>query len=131
MPARILAAADSFEAMTHDRPYRSALSPDEARNQLTADVRDGKLDGDAVAAVLAAAGQGRGRASDLRPAGLSDREVEVLRLVAGGYSNPQIAERLHVSRRTAEHHVQHIYAKIGVSTRPGAALFALQQDLLG
>jgi DNA-binding NarL/FixJ family response regulator len=117
--------------MTHDRPYRRALSPEEARDQLRADARAGKFDGDAVAAVLEGAGQGRTRASDLRPAGLSDREVEVLRLVAAGYSNPEIARLLHVSRRTAEHHVQHIYAKIGVATRPGAALFALQHDLLG
>jgi HD-GYP domain-containing protein (c-di-GMP phosphodiesterase class II)/predicted DNA-binding protein (UPF0251 family) len=131
MPARILAAADAFEAMTHDRPYRRALSPEEARDQLRADARAGKFDGDAVAAVLEGAGQGRTRASDLRPAGLSDREVEVLRLVAAGHSNPEIARLLHVSRRTAEHHVQHIYAKIGVATRPGAALFALQHDLLG
>ena len=68
-------------------------------------------------------------AADLRPGGLR-REVEVLALIGEGCSNPQIAERLYISRRTAEHHVQNVYAKIGVSTRPGAALFALQHDLL-
>jgi DNA-binding NarL/FixJ family response regulator len=64
------------------------------------------------------------------PEGLSDREVEVLRLVARGLSNREVAEELVVSRRTAEHHVQHIYAKIGVSTRAAAALFAVEQGLL-
>jgi DNA-binding NarL/FixJ family response regulator len=64
------------------------------------------------------------------PEGLSDREVEVLRLVARGLSNREVAEELVVSRRTAEHHVQHIYAKIGVSTRAAAALFAMEHGLL-
>ena len=82
-------------------------------------------------AVLDAAGQPHPAArGDLRPAGLSQREVEVLRLVAEGCSNPEIGRRLNISRRTAEHHVQHIYTKLGVSTRAGAALFALEHDLL-
>ena len=54
----------------------------------------------------------------------------MLRLVAEGCSNPEIAKRLYISRRTAEHHVQHIYTKIGVSSRAAAALFALEHDLL-
>jgi DNA-binding NarL/FixJ family response regulator len=56
--------------------------------------------------------------------------VEVLRLVAAGLSNPKIAERLVISRRTAERHVQDVYARIGVSSRAGAALFAMEHDLL-
>jgi HD-GYP domain-containing protein (c-di-GMP phosphodiesterase class II) len=131
MPARILAASDAFVAMTHDRPYRAAMEPQEAADELTAEARAGKLDPDAVAAVLHAAGQQRsGRGAKTRPAGLSEREVEVLRLVAQGCSNRDISERLSISSRTAEHHVQHIYTKIGLSTRPGAALFALQHELL-
>ena len=63
--------------------------------------------------------------------GLSDREVQVLGLVARGYSNAEIASRLVISRRTAEHHVQHIYTKIGVSSRAAAALFAVEHHLLG
>jgi DNA-binding NarL/FixJ family response regulator len=66
-----------------------------------------------------------------RPAGLTEREIEVLRLVAAGLSNREIAERLVVSRRTAEHHVQHIYDKIGVSSRAAAALFAMEHALIG
>ncbi|MGH8894305.1 MAG: response regulator transcription factor, partial [Actinomycetes bacterium] len=62
---------------------------------------------------------------------LSDREVEVLALVAHGYSNAEIAARLVISRRTAEHHVEHIYTKIGVSSRAAATLFAVEHHLLG
>ena len=64
-------------------------------------------------------------------AGLSDREIEVLRLVARGHSNRQMAARLAVSERTVHHHIEHIYQKIGVSTRAAATLFAMQQRLLG
>jgi HD-GYP domain-containing protein (c-di-GMP phosphodiesterase class II) len=128
---RILAAADAFHAMTQDRPHRSALLPEEAAAELQTEVRAGRLDGDAAAAVLEAAGAGRPRRRDnLRPGGLSEREVEVARLVAAGYSNPEIAKRLVISRRTAEHHVQHIYAKVGVSSRAGLALFAHEHHLI-
>lgn len=64
-----------------------------------------------------------------RPAGLTEREIDVLRLLARGSSNADIARELVVSRRTAEHHVQHIYGKLGVSTRAAAALFAMQHGL--
>jgi DNA-binding NarL/FixJ family response regulator len=56
--------------------------------------------------------------------------VEVARLVAAGCSNPEIAARLVISRRTAEHHVQHIYAKVGVSSRAALALFAHEHGLI-
>lgn len=129
MAARVLAAADTFAAMTADRPHRPALRPEQAATTLTQAVDRGAYDGEAVAAVLAAAGHAPSRRA-ARPAGLSSREVEVLRLVARGLTNRQVAARLHISRRTAEHHIQHIYAKIGVSTRAGAALFGLEQGLL-
>ena len=80
--------------------------------------------------MLAAAGHGAVVARQALPAGLSAREVEVLGLVAEGCSNAQIAQRLVISRRTAEHHVQHIYTKIGVSSRAAAALFAMEHRLL-
>ena len=81
-------------------------------------------------AVLQAAGGRPSRSRSLWPAGLSDREVEVLRLVARGLSNRQIAGTLVISPRTAEHHVQHVYTKIGVSTRAAAAMFAMEHGLL-
>jgi DNA-binding CsgD family transcriptional regulator len=128
---RILAAADAFQAMTQPRPHRDALTADHAQGELTTASRAGKFDPDAVVAVLEAAGQQRpGLRSNLRPAGLTEREVEVLRLVAEGCSNRELARRLFISPRTADHHVQHIYTKIGVSSRAAAALFALEHDLL-
>jgi HD-GYP domain-containing protein (c-di-GMP phosphodiesterase class II)/DNA-binding CsgD family transcriptional regulator len=130
MPARVLAAADAYQAMTQPRAHRAALAPEAAATELEADARSGRLDADAVATVLAEAGAGPRPRARLRPAGLTERQVEVLRLVARGLSNPQIAERLVVSRRTAEHHVQDVYAKIGVSSRAAAALFAMEHDLL-
>jgi HD-GYP domain-containing protein (c-di-GMP phosphodiesterase class II) len=128
--ARVVSAADAFHAMTQERPHRAALSAEQAGEELHREVRGGRLDRDAVSAVLEAAGDRRVRRRDnLRPAGLSEREIEVLRLVAAGCSNPEIARRLVISRRTAEHHVQHIYAKVGVASRAALALFAHEHDL--
>jgi HD-GYP domain-containing protein (c-di-GMP phosphodiesterase class II) len=126
----VLAAADAFQAMTQPRPHRKALDGERAAGELRAAARAGRLDPDAAKAVIEAAGQRTGRPRDLHPAGLTDREIEVLRLMARACANREIAEQLHISRRTAEHHVQHVYAKIGVSSRSAAALFALEHDLL-
>jgi HD-GYP domain-containing protein (c-di-GMP phosphodiesterase class II) len=130
MTARVLAAADAYHAMTEERPHRAALGADAAAEELVAETKRGGLDPDAARAVLDAAGQTRARVQRARPAGLTDREIEVLRLVAVGCSNREIGRRLFVSPRTAEHHVQSIYTKIGASTRAAAALFALEHDLL-
>ena len=129
-PARVLAAADAYRAMREWRPHRPALSVEQAEAELLADARAGRLDPDAVAAVLAAAGRPASPVRRELPAGLTEREVEVVALVARGHSNPQIAERLVISRRTAEQHVQNVYAKIGVSSRAAAALFAMEHGLL-
>lgn len=128
--ARLLAAADAYQAMTEPRAYRPALSPGEATEQLRAEVRAGRLDRAAVAAVLSAAGQQAGPLAGAWPAGLSDREVDVLRLIIRGLPNRAVAQQLNISAKTVGHHVEHIYAKIGVSTRAGAALFAMEHDLL-
>jgi len=129
--ARLLAAADVHDALTHDRPHRSALSPAHARAQLGELVRTRRLDGRAVDAVLEAAGAAPLALPGAYPAGLSEREVEVLRLVAQGRTSREIAAALVISEKTAGHHVEHIYAKTGVSTRVGAALFAMEHDLAG
>lgn len=128
--ARILAAADTFQTATQDRPHRAARSPEQAAEHLTAEAVAGRLDADCVAAIVAAAGQEQLRVRREWPSGLSDREIDVLRLLARGMSNRQIADRLVISSRTAEHHVQHIYTKIGHSTRAAATLFAMEHDLL-
>jgi DNA-binding CsgD family transcriptional regulator len=128
--ARLLGAADAFQAMTQPRPHRPALGADEAAAVLAEQGREGLFDPECVGAVLEAAGRSRPSARGVWPSGLSDREVEVLRLVAAGSSNREVAEALVISHRTAEHHVQHIYGKIGVSTRAAAAMFAMQHGLL-
>jgi HD-GYP domain-containing protein (c-di-GMP phosphodiesterase class II) len=126
--ARVLAAADAYHAMGEDRPHRPALAPEAAARELRDDVAAGKIDRDACAAVLDAAGVA---AAPLpRPCGLTDREVEVIRLVARGASNKQIGAVLGISAKTVQHHVAHVYAKIGVSSRAGAALFATEHGLL-
>jgi HD-GYP domain-containing protein (c-di-GMP phosphodiesterase class II) len=129
MTTRVVAVADAWISMQQPRPHRPALDPDRASAELRAGAQGGKLDPEAVEAVLAAAGRSTPARRPQR-AGLTHREIEVLRLVASGCSNPEIAKRLYISRRTAEHHVQRIYTKIGVSTRPGATMFALEHDLL-
>ena len=128
--ARLLAAADVYQALTQDRPHRPARSPEEAAQVLTSEATAGRLDPECVRAVVEAAGQRVPGARTSWPAGLSDREVDVIRLVARGLTNRGIAERLVISSRTAEHHVQHIYAKIGASTRAAAAMFAMEHGLL-
>ncbi len=128
--ARILAAADVYHALTERRPHRPSHSPDFAAEHLQAEVRDGRLDSEAVSAVLAVAGHNVVPLSRSWPKGLSSREVEVLRLVARGLTNREMSELLSISHKTVGHHIQHIYDKIGVSTRAAATHFAMHHDLL-
>jgi HD-GYP domain-containing protein (c-di-GMP phosphodiesterase class II) len=128
--ARILAAADVYHAMTEPRPYREAMRPGAAAEALRAEIRAGRIDADAANAVLTAAGHRTRPARREWAGGLSEREVEVLRLVARGMSNRQMARELFIAEKTVGHHIQHIYDKIGVSTRAAATLFAMQHDLL-
>jgi HD-GYP domain-containing protein (c-di-GMP phosphodiesterase class II) len=127
---RVLAAADALQAMTQSRPHRNALTVDEAVEQIQNDAREGRLDPDAVVAVADAAGHSLEKKASLRPGGLSDREIEVLKLMTQGLSNREMGRRLYISPRTAEHHVQHIYTKIGVSSRAAAAMFAMEHGLV-
>jgi DNA-binding CsgD family transcriptional regulator len=129
--ARVLAAADVYHALTERRAHRPAHSADAAAAQLQAEARAGRLDSDAVNAVLSAAGHGVSQVRREWPAGLSDREMDVLRLLARGFANREMATRLSIAEKTVGHHIQHIYNKIGVSTRAAATLFVLQHDLLG
>lgn len=129
VPARVLGAADVYQAMREPRPHRPALAPSSAATELRAEVRAGRLDGSAVEAVLAAAGH-RVRRRTEGPAGLTPREVEVLRLAARGLSTSQIADRLVVSAKTAGKHIEHIYSKIDASNRAAASLFAVRHGLL-
>jgi HD-GYP domain-containing protein (c-di-GMP phosphodiesterase class II) len=127
--ARLLAAADTYQAMREPRPHRPARSSEGAATELRADVKAGRHDGDAVEAVLGAAGHRVPRRRE-GPAGLTQREVEVLRLLARGLSNKEIAEGLTISPKTVANHAEHIYAKINASTRTAAGLYAMQHGLL-
>jgi DNA-binding NarL/FixJ family response regulator len=106
------------------------LTPERAAEELRREAGEGRFDREAVAAVLAAAGHGAAPVRGARPAGLSDREVEVLRVLARGKTNKEIAAALDISVKTAGNHVQHIFEKIGVTTRAAATMFAMQNDLL-
>jgi DNA-binding CsgD family transcriptional regulator len=128
--ARVLAVADVYQTKIEPRPHREALMPEEALEEIRGQAVRGQLDSDAVSAVLAAAGHQPESRKGEWPGGLSAREVDVLRLAVRGLSNRQMADALFVSPKTVGHHVQHIYDKIGVSTRVGATLFALQHGLL-
>jgi HD-GYP domain-containing protein (c-di-GMP phosphodiesterase class II) len=125
--ARLLAAADAYHAMTEPRPHRGPMPPSAAAEALGREADTGRLDADAVSAVLVAAGQRVPRFA--RPAGLTEREAEVVGLLARGLQTKQIARALGISAKTADRHVQNAYGKIGVSTRAAAALFAMQHGL--
>jgi DNA-binding CsgD family transcriptional regulator len=127
LAARLLAAADCYRAMREPRAHRPALSAPAAASQLRDEAGQGRLAVGAVTAVLAAAGQPDGPVP--RPAGLSQRECEVLALLARGMATKQIARRLQISPKTCDHHIQSVYAKAGVSTRAGATVFALEHGL--
>jgi HD-GYP domain-containing protein (c-di-GMP phosphodiesterase class II) len=126
---RILAAAVAYESALEPRPYRAARTPEEAAQRLRRRVDAGHVDGPAVEAVLASAGHEPLRAKR-RDDGLTPREVEVLLMVARGGSNRDIAAALVLSEKTVRNHVERIYAKLGVSNRIGASLYALESGLV-
>jgi DNA-binding NarL/FixJ family response regulator len=115
--------------MREPRPHRPARSPDDAAAELRAEAKAGRLDAEAVEAVLSAAGHRIARRRD-GPFGLTTREVDVLRLLAVGMSNKEIAQRLVITPKTVGNHVEHIYTKIDIRTRAGAGLFAMRHGLL-
>ena len=129
LATRILAAVDAFQAMREPRPYRAALTAEDAAVELRAEAAAGRMDGDVVAAVLEVAGHAAGSRRP-RPGNLTPREVEVLRLAVRGLSNKQIAAELVVAPKTVGNHIEHIYSKIGVSNRVAASLYAMEHGLV-
>ncbi|MFT3838730.1 MAG: HD domain-containing phosphohydrolase [Myxococcaceae bacterium] len=127
-PARLLAAADVYAALLQPRPHRQAFSNGRAGEELRAMARAGALDSECVEATVAFA-QGH-RLSRAAGGELTEREIEVLRLLALGRTNKQIAQALGISARTVQHHTIHIYAKLSVDTRAGAALIATRRGLI-
>lgn len=129
--ARVLTAADAYHAMTQPRPYRAAMSDGDAARELRREAAEGRLDHVATDAVLAAAGHPGSRSRAGGPAGLTARESDVLGLLAQGLANKGIARQLGISPKTVGNHVEHIYTKLGVSNRAGAAMRAMQHGLVG
>ena len=128
LPARLLAAADAYHAMTEPRAHRAPLAPERAAEILGEAASAGSLDADAVTAVVEAAGQTAPRIE--RPAGLTEREVEVVRLLARGLQTKQVAGALGISVKTADRHIQNAYRKLGVSSRAAATLVAMEHGLM-
>ena len=132
--ARVVCAADVYVALTSDRADRAAFPAEDAVAGLRRLAAAGALDPEATDAVLAAAGHGGPPAARARrarhPGGLTGREAEVLRLAARGLTTKAIADVLFISPKTAGHHIQHVYTKIGVSTRAAAALWAMQNAIV-
>ena len=133
--ARVLAATEIYVGLTTERADRPAFPPDEAATELRRLESEGVVEPRASRAVLVAAGHGEPRGAPTgkrpqNPGGLTRREVDVLRLAARGHTTREIADRLFISPKTADHHIQHIYGKIGVSTRAAAALWAMQHTVV-
>jgi HD-GYP domain-containing protein (c-di-GMP phosphodiesterase class II) len=133
--ASVLAAVEVYVGLTTERADRPAFSAENAAAELRRLASEGVLHPRATSAVLVAAGHGEPEAPASKrprnPGGLSRREVDVLRLAARGLTTQAIADRLFISPKTADHHIQHIYDKIGVSTRAAAALWAMQHAVVG
>jgi HD-GYP domain-containing protein (c-di-GMP phosphodiesterase class II) len=128
--SKILAAAEAYQNKIEARPHRAAFSAQAAADALRREAREGKLDNEAVNAVLIAAGHAITVRADL-VAGLTAREVEVLRAIARGLSTKEIARSLGVSPKTVDNHTQNVFSKIGVKTRGGATLYAIEHGLAG
>jgi HD-GYP domain-containing protein (c-di-GMP phosphodiesterase class II) len=126
---RLLAAADVYQAVCEARPHRPAISAEEAAKHLRTEARDGRLDGEAAEAVLAASGH-RPQRRPSAPADLTPREVDVLRLIARGRTSAEAGRELGIQPKTVGTHIEHIYSKIGASNRSVATLFAMQHGLV-
>ena len=118
-----LALAD---ALAHSAPARAVLEARSARDALT---RLGAApDADRAAALLRSLGVA-GRATGRGAEGLTPREAEVLALLGAGLSNAEIADRLVISRKTAEHHVGRVLGKLGLRSRAEAAAHAVREGI--
>ena len=132
--ALIVGVADAFDELTHARPEGAALEPEDAIGALRSEAgrQFGAAEVEALAASLElpAALPSSPPQKPVWPAGLTDREIDVLRALATGASRKVMAERLMVSEHTVRHHLEHIYTKIDVSTRVEATLFALEHEVI-
>lgn len=128
LSARVLAAADVTAALGERRAYRAAYDEDEAAKIIQREANEGRLDPRVVDAMSTS--YTRTARPQPNVAGLSRRQLEVLRLVARGMTNKEIAASLNISVRTAGHHLEHTFVRIGVTNRAAATLFAFQNGLI-
>jgi putative nucleotidyltransferase with HDIG domain len=129
LAAQVLAAADMAFAMSEARPHRPALAPASIGDELVALASAKRLDERAVDAVLASLGLPSLAPSPV-PHGLSQRELQVARLLARGMSNKEIGSELHISPRTVQVHVARIFERLGVRSRAGAAIWLIEHHLV-
>jgi HD-GYP domain-containing protein (c-di-GMP phosphodiesterase class II)/DNA-binding CsgD family transcriptional regulator len=134
--ARILAVADRYDELTHGFPGHPPLDSGSALERLYVDAGTAYAE-DCIRSLheelrsdVTSKEGARGLRQRQWPGGLTSREVELLRLLAGGLSRREVAVRLFLSEHTVRHHLEHIYDKIGVRTRVAATLFAVEHDLL-
>ncbi|MEO7001084.1 MAG: HD domain-containing phosphohydrolase [Ktedonobacterales bacterium] len=134
--ARIIAVADRYDELTHETPDEPAVDQEVALQRMTGEVGHAlcpdafRALAEEVDAVGSIPPSRRKHRSPDWPAGLTDREVEILRLLSKGLRQREIAERLTLSEHTVRRHLEHIYDKARVNTRVGAVLFAVEHDLL-
>jgi DNA-binding NarL/FixJ family response regulator len=119
-----------YQSLLETRSWRPAFNSSDSARIVTDEVGSGRLDRAAVRAVMEAAGQPAGPRRVPWPAGLTDREVDVLRLLAAGHGNRSIARTLNVSEATVRTHALNIYGKTTVHSRAGIGLFAIEHDLI-
>jgi HD-GYP domain-containing protein (c-di-GMP phosphodiesterase class II) len=126
---RVLAVADAYVRATQGRD--DGRGTEEALTGMRggAGVQFDRACVEALAAARGQTGPVR-RVRRRRGEGLSEREEEVLRLLAQGMSNPQIGQALSISRKTVEHHLEHVYTKLGVTCRTSAVAWAVQRGLV-
>ncbi len=129
MPARLLAAADRYQSLREDRPHRPGLSARDAAAVLQSQAAAGAFDHAAVEAVVSAGGSPTVR-RPVRASGLTAREEQILALVALGRSSREIAAELVIAHKTVRNHLEHIYAKAGVTNRVSASLFAVRHGIV-
>ena len=130
--ARVVAVADAYLELLQNGPGRPGAGADRALALMQQQVGT-RFDQECFEA-LASEVRGavpRALRREEWPSGLTAREVEVLRLVSQGLSRREVAKRLVVSEHTVRHHLENIYSKVGVSSRAGAVLFAVENGLLG
>lgn len=129
--ARVLAVADTYALLSHEQGDQTDAGVVLQQMRPLVGTQLDPSCFEALAASLSGAALPRSlRPRGLRPGNLSEREIELLSHLARGLSNRQIAKALVISEKTVEHHLDHIYNKLGVSSRTAAVVFAVQNGIV-